>query len=823
MSKVRNRAPLSTELSPLETDLGSRRFDAGYARCPDDAATGSLRDGKGSGPADGLAIGHLLSGRYRIERWLGEGGMGTVYLASDEQVAGETFAVKVIKEALSPEALALLREEVRKTRRLSHPNVVDVHSVNVDGTKLYVLMEFLEGKSLQALLNEEFGRGMPLSHAWPILKDVGAALGYAHDLNVVHSDIKPANILLTISGRTKLLDFGIARVSRGPLPHRRSGPRALTPAYASCELLKGEEADQRDDIYSFACVIYEMLSGEHPLGALSALEARKAGTRVLPLAALSRAQNAALAQALSFDREMRTASVEQLLAGLVTDKTPRGRQYAVVGTAIIATVVALGFAYLALDKLWISKRSVVVQSVTADIQQAAVSPKSIAVLPFVDMSEKKDQDYFSDGLTEEMIDLLGRVPDLHVPARTSSFYFKGKAEDIATIARKLHVAHVLEGSVRKAGKRLRISVQLIRADTGYHLWSQVYDRDDTDIFAVQDDIAKAVVGALQLKLAAGAQVTASRGTTNTEAYNQYLRGRQLFQRFSLAASRRALEAYGKATALDPNYATAYAGLAMAEALVADLTGHRTGWIERAGYDVEKAIALAPDDADGYSARSYLRSWLRDWSGAQADIQKALLLDPHNRDVQPRYARLLDSLGRRPQAIAAQKKTTELDPMSSNAWDNLGYFYAAAGDYAPADEALGRALQIDPTAASALADLGILRLLQGRGEAALVAFRKVDQERYRLTGIAMAEHTLGHAKESQQALDESTARHAQEDAYEIAEAFAWRGEKDRAFEWLERAYGQLDAGLGLIKNDPLLKSLHADPRFNALLRRMNLPE
>jgi len=312
--------------------------------------------------SDRLAIGLMLSGRYRIERELGEGEMGLVYLVRDEQVAGETFAVKVLKQGVDPEALSLLREEVRKTRKLSHPNIVDVHLVNVDGTALYVLMEYLEGKSLNALLDEEFGRGMPFSHAWPIIEDVGAALGYAHDHNVIHSDLKPANVLVTTSGRTKLLDFGIARVSRGPLLHKRSGPRALTPAYASCELLEGKEAHPRDDVYSFACVIYEMLCGERPFGQLTALEAREAGTKVPPLGVLSRAQNESLAQALAFDREARIASVEQLLAGLAPDKGPRRRQNGVLGVAV-ATVAALSLTYLAADKLCISKRSVVVHPV----------------------------------------------------------------------------------------------------------------------------------------------------------------------------------------------------------------------------------------------------------------------------------------------------------------------------------------------------------------------------------------------------------------------------------------------------------------------------
>jgi serine/threonine protein kinase len=292
-----------------------------------------LQPGETVGPSSStarVAIGQLLGGRYRIERELGEGGIGVVCLAADEQIPGERFAIKVLKEELHAEVFALLREEVRKTRKLSHPNIVDVHSVNVDGERLYVLMEYLEGKSLDKLLDEEFGRGMPFSHAWPIIKDVGAALGNAHDHNVIHSDLKPTNVFLTTSGRTKLLDFGIARVSRGPLLLARSGPRALIPAYASCEMLEGKEADRRDDIYAFACVIYEMFCGKPPFGELTALEAREAGTKVPSLQGLSPGQNAALSHALSFEREVRTASVETLLEGLATEQPQRTRLTALI-------------------------------------------------------------------------------------------------------------------------------------------------------------------------------------------------------------------------------------------------------------------------------------------------------------------------------------------------------------------------------------------------------------------------------------------------------------------------------------------------------------
>ena len=406
--------PLSTEVSPREAEVDPQLSACAQEGPPPEGLAGTQYPGRRQGATGRaqagvssstlrLAAGQLLGGRYRIERELGEGGMGVVYLAADEQVPGERFAIKVLKEELHPDALALLREEVRKTRKLSHPNIVDVHSVNVDGQRLYVLMEHLEGKSLNALLEEEFGRGMPFSHAWPIIEDVGAALGYAHDHNVIHSDLKPANVFVTTSGRTKLLDFGIARVSRGPLLHAASGPRALTPAYASCELLEGKEADRRDDIYSFACVIYETLCGERPFGEFTALEAREAGTQVPPLQGLSRGQNAALAKALAFEREARTGTSETLLAGLAAGTRSQARPVTPFGATILVAIAAVGLTYL-LDRWWASRHSVVVEAAVADVQPA------IAVLPFVDLSVGKTEQPFCDGVTEEISNWLAQIP-----------------------------------------------------------------------------------------------------------------------------------------------------------------------------------------------------------------------------------------------------------------------------------------------------------------------------------------------------------------------------------------------------------------------------
>jgi TolB-like protein/Flp pilus assembly protein TadD len=511
-----------------------------------------------------------------------------------------------------------------------------------------------------------------------------------------------------------------------------------------------------------------------------------------------------------------TRAADAAHAAPAVAKTTRGRGLAL----LIGALALLGIGYYLLDRFVLARHAAAAANAPG---VSGIPERSIAVLPFVNMSSDKEQEYFSDGLTEEMIELLGQVPDLRVPARTSSFYFKGKNEPVASIAQQLKVANVLEGSVRKSGKRLRITAQLVRADNGYQLWSQTYDRDDADVFAVQDDIAKAVVGALKIKLAPGEHVAATHGTSDPEAYNQYLLGRVLARRGTLEGYRQAHEALTKAIQLDPNYPAAYASLAVSESMLADLEGSTSG-LEQGVRDAGKAIELAPNEADGYSARGLLRSnWLFDWGGARADFEKALSLDPQDGDVQGYYASFLSSTGRIPEALAASKRATELDPLSPSSWDGLGVIYAAMGDYAAAGAAFDRALQLEPANGYVMINLGVLQLLEGKSEAALETFRKVDLGPFQNTGVAMAEYSLGHTRESQAALDDVQARYSKEAAYQIAEIFAWRGEKDKAFEWLERAYAQKDGGLSSLMLDPLLKSLHGDPRFTALRDKMKLPD
>lgn len=475
------------------------------------------------------------------------------------------------------------------------------------------------------------------------------------------------------------------------------------------------------------------------------------------------------------------------------------------------------------------QESVVVTTPTrapVDVTTVFAPPShSIAVLPFVNLSSDKEQEYFADGLAEELLDLLAKTPGLHVIARTSSFSFKGKPDDIPTIAAKLKVAHILEGSVRKSGNRLRVSTQLVRAADGEHVWSETYDQEVKDVFKMQDEIAAAVVAALQLKLSPGQGSSPSR-STNVDAYFQYMLGQQYYSHFDNGGGPRSIAAYRQAIALDPQYAAAYAGLAIAEYEVARDVGDGAE-LQRASAAAEHAIELAPDQPLGYSARGYLRvriAW--DWTGAQADFAKALALDPSDPVVLRRYSLLLAFLGRLPESIAVARRATDLDPFSAQAWSRLCEALKWSGDLSAAREAIHRSLAIDPTNDFYLSELAETELRDQQYAEALAELQRISSDslgQWQLTRIAMAEHSLGHAKESQQALDEAITRGAQTTAYWIAEAYAWRGEKEGALAWLERAYRQRDAVITSLKINPLLVSLRGDPRYKALLKKINLPE
>lgn len=454
---------------------------------------------------------------------------------------------------------------------------------------------------------------------------------------------------------------------------------------------------------------------------------------------------------------------------------------------------------------------------------------SIAVLPFVNLSSDKEQEYFSDGLTEELLNLLARVPGLRVAARTSAFAFKGRNATIAEIGRELNVKTILEGSVRKSGDRIRVDTELIDAAEGYHLWSDSYDRKLTDIFALQDDIGKAVVAALRLKLLAP-PTTIDRKTVHPEAYNEYLLGRQFLNQFTDTSFARAVDAFERAVRIDPSYAPAWAGLASARYWHTDtdpglsaaaIEEHQQEALEAA----DKAVALGPQVAAAYVVRGDLRAFLRwDFAGARADLDRARALAPE--DVEALFTEAIAVL--RPQgqlgdAIAELRKAAALDPLNARIWSYLGGTLLMTGDLAGTRAALSRALQISPGSHSVSAHLAEAFLLEGKPREALTVPMSAEgnDPGWRLYVAALAEHDLGRAADARRDLDALIKAWGTVGEYQIADVHAWWGDKEQAFRWLELAEQRHDGGLMNLKGDPLLRGLREDPRYEALLRRMNL--
>jgi serine/threonine protein kinase/TolB-like protein len=858
---------------------------AAYSKSPLTLPELAFAQEASAAPASGLQPGARV-GPYELIRLLGAGGMAEVWLArrADGAFKREVALKLPMSSRLRKDLEPRFARERDILASLEHPHIARFYDAGIDPNGLsYVAMEYVQGQPLAEWCDAQ-RLGLPAR--LELFRQVLEAVQYAHEKRVIHRDLKPSNILVTESHQVRLLDFGVSRLletdEADQTPLTSVYGRAFTPDYASPELLRGDPIDARSDIYSLGVVLYEMLTGVRPyrlkraasIGmleqAIATVEVKKPSTQsaqgasahrgttpenltrqlrgdldAITLKALAGEPANRYPSAAALAQDLRRYSEGKAIEARPARFTDRLRKFArrnrlmvgVPATAVAAILATIGYtlhretatqAKIAVNAGAVSAPTPPSAAATghdgAPPVAASLSPtRSIVVLPFVDMSEKKDQEYFSDGLSEELIELLGKTPGLRVIPRTSSFYFKGRAETLETIAAQLRVANVLEGSVRKAGNRLRVTAQLIRADTSEQLWSETYDRDLRDVFKVQDEIAGAVVSALQFKLAPGQQAASLHRTSNPEAHNQYLLGRQFFERGTLEGFRRAAEAYRKAVELDPRYAGAYAALAIAESFVADPGGDAVGQ-QQALAAAYKAVELAPDEADAYAARGYMRlrrTW--DWSGAQADFEKALTLDASNSALQWLYPKLLADFGRLPEAMAAAKKATELDPLSAAAWLMLSGSLAGNRQFAAAHEALHRALEIQPESTILLASLGGLQLDEGNATESLATYRQVSDEEVRLFGVARAEHTLGHAKESQQALDQFIAKGGQAKAYDIAEIYAWRGEKDKAFEWLDRAYQQHSSDLYGVRSNACFASLRGDARFAALLRKMNLPE
>jgi serine/threonine-protein kinase len=797
---------------------------------------------------------------YTILRPLGRGGMATVYLARQESL-GREIALKVLTagQADDPAAHERFLREARIAASLHHPHIVPIHDFGLHGGLAYIAMEYESGGTVAPMTGEK----LPPRDALRIVRDIANALDYAHGRGVVHRDIKPDNILRRDDGAATLSDFGIARLLQGAggvSVLTAEGTSVGTPQYMSPEQLRGDKVDGRSDLYSLGVVLWQLLTGELPY---TGNDAWAIGTqhisadipRLPPaLAHLQPLLDALLAK----NPEARVQSgaelaqrADALIGGTATPETavvvpasvlpaaasgastspgardPGARRTALgLGLVLLAVLAWFGWREFGTGARDAAATPAAANAMAPPARPVASTDNSIAVLPFVDMSQAKDQEYFSDGLSEELLNQLAQVPQLRVIARTSSFSFKGREVGVAEIARVLGVAHVLEGSVRKSGDTLRITAQLIRASDSSHLWSQTYDRHLTDVFKVQDEISREVVSALKLKLLPEKLPDNTQHTTDPAAYEQFLIGSDLARAGGRASVEAALAAQQRAVAIDPGYANAYAEIGTHEASMADFAptpALRDAAITRSLAAADKAVALAPQLPDGWVARANTRFRLRwDWDGAQQDLAQALPLDPNRARTLFNSAPILFTLGKREQALALLRKAVAADPLSDTAWLALGRYQHADGDLPGAKQSLERALELNPQQNWANFLLGNLLLQTGDVEGA-VAHYQLAPEQFRTAGMAMAEFTRGNDAASRQLLATMEKDYAIGFSFQIAQVYAWRGEKDQAFAWLDRAYAVHDAGLVRLPFDPAMDPLRSDPRYAALVRKMGFPK
>jgi TolB-like protein/Flp pilus assembly protein TadD len=459
-----------------------------------------------------------------------------------------------------------------------------------------------------------------------------------------------------------------------------------------------------------------------------------------------------------------------------------------------------------------------------DTPAIAVDDKSIAVLPFVDMSADKDQEHMSDGMSEELLNLLSQVPDLKVIARTSSFAFKDQNIEIAEIAKKLNVAHVLEGSVRKSGNTVRITAQLVRAADSTHLWSETYDRPLDNIFKVQDEIANAIVQALQIRLAGGELSRRKGGTQNLEAYQLYLRAVSAVNQ----NTRESLDAAGgyleQAIKLDPGYGMAWYSLAIVVSMKTDNVwlAPTEGW-ERVRQLAQHALQLSPDLAEAHARLQWAYMSLDwDWPAAEAEGQRALAIDPTNPGALMAAGRLSATLGRWDDSERQLRAALVRDPLNPYLIWNLGFSYYRAGRFAESEGLYRKLLELEPGFLWTRSYLGKTLLAQGKPDAALAMVQQEPDEATRLWFLPVVLQAAGRQAEADEALQAQIAQWVDTGAFFVAITYAYRGDHDRALEWLERAYQQKDASLDEIVGEPLFKSMADDPRFKAFLRKMNLP-
>jgi serine/threonine protein kinase len=796
------------------------------------AATETIR-----APQEDLTRGTSFANRYEVIEELGKGGMGSVYRVEDTKL-NQDIALKIIKSEIASDKKTIerFRNELKIARMIAHRNVCKMYDLGEDKGVRYITMEYIPGEDLKSMIRM-MGQ-LNVGKALSIVKQVCEGLAEAHRMGIVHRDLKPSNLMIDKSGNAKIMDFGIARTleSKGLTD---AGVMIGTPEYMSPEQVERKEADQRSDIYSMGVILYEMVTGRVPFEGetpLSVVHKHKYEVPQEPKevnAQIPDDLNRVIMKCLEKDKEKRFLDADEVRAELADietklDTTDRiipkrkpitskeitvtiGLKKSIIPVLVVGSVVIIAAIVW---QFFLKKKPVSTQ----------VRTPSIAVMPFDDLSPQKDQEYLCDGFSESLINALTNVKDLRVPARTSSFSFREKERNIQEIGEKLNVDTVLEGSVQKSENKLRITAQLINVADESLLWSEQYDRNMDDIFAIQDEISLSIVDKLRVNLLGEERAKlVKRHTKDMGAYDLYLKGRYLQNREDPERVIEAKECFEQAISRDPNFAAAYAGLASTFWMIDFQSDLEIGVAAlKAREAAEKALALDDNSSEAHTAMGVIYEifdW--NWEKAEQEFRRAIELNPNSMEAHHEYSLLLSRVGRFEEAQFEMRLTQELDPLSYVARGGVIEVYLWSRQYDRIIEEFPIEETCDHSAYIGLA------YVQGKMYEEALMFLEpclahVGGVPTFLGTLAYVYGISGKGDKARELIEKLKGKVRQANvSYAIAWSYSGLGEIEQALVWLERAYEEHSPMFINLKVDPRFDSVRSDPRFKALLKKVGL--